>query len=47
MDGGSYYWEIDIDLDEKTIYGFGVHGIADLKNGIQQSTQTGASFQNV
>jgi len=28
MDGGSYYWQVDVNLDEKTIYGFGVHGLA-------------------
>jgi hypothetical protein len=27
MDGGSYYWEVEIDLDNRTIYGFGVHGV--------------------
>jgi hypothetical protein len=28
MDGGSYYWKIEVNLDEKTIYGFGVHGVS-------------------
>jgi hypothetical protein len=27
MDGGSYYWQVEINLEEKTIYGFGVHGV--------------------
>lgn len=31
LDGGSYYWEVDVNLEEKTISGFGVHGVAELK----------------
>jgi hypothetical protein len=27
MDGGSYHWQIEINLDERTIYGFRVHGV--------------------